>query len=125
MLTHMLGNSYGLQDLLAYLLAVGAVLGCGLSKATKAAQTPLVLLAVVSLVAERMLMRSCNQHLDVDPTGQVGSQERKGKLMPLGIHGFASLLLAITTVAPVVCIDSLQHCGQLQNHWSGEALMLY
>ena len=72
MLTHMLGNSYGIQDLLAYLLAVVAILGCGLSKATKAAQMPLVLLSVVSLVAERMLMHSFHQFLDIDPTGQVG-----------------------------------------------------
>ena len=72
MLTRMLGTSYGAQDLLTYLLAAVAILGCGLSKATKGAQLPLLLLAVTSLVAERMLMHSFADHLDVDPTGQVG-----------------------------------------------------
>ena len=72
MLTHMLGNSYSMQDFLAYTLAAAAIIATGFSKATKAAQLPLLLLAVVSLIAERMLVQSFPHYLDVDPAGQVG-----------------------------------------------------
>ena len=72
MLTHMLGNSYSMQDLLAYTLAAAAIIATGCSKATKAAQLPLVLLVVVSLIAERMLLQSFPHYLDVDPAGHVG-----------------------------------------------------
>ena len=76
MLTHMLGNSYSMQDLLAYILAAVAIIATGFSKATKAAQLPLVLLAVLSLVLERMVVQSFHHRLDVDHTGQVCMYER-------------------------------------------------
>lgn len=74
MLTHMLGNSYSMQDFLTYLLGGMAIMAMGLSKAMKAAQLPLVLLMVMSIVAERLLIQSFPQYLDVDPTGQVSHQ---------------------------------------------------
>lgn len=74
MLTHMLGNSYSMQDFLTYLLAGMAIMAMGLSKATQAAQLPLMLLMVMSIVAEKVLMQTFAQYLDVDPTGQVSRQ---------------------------------------------------
>lgn len=71
MLTHMLGNSYSIQDLLAYALAAIGIAAMGLSKATKAARLPLMLLFCLSLVAERAMMHSFHHLLEVDHTGQV------------------------------------------------------
>ena len=91
-LTRMLGTSYGVQDFLAYLLAAVAILGCGLSKATKGAQLPLLLLAVASLVAERMLMHNFSDHLDVTPAGQVSHSHTPDKMPGCQLGGSASSL---------------------------------
>ncbi len=71
MLTHMLGSSYSIQDLLSYALAAVGVAAMGLSKATKAARLPLMVLFALSVLAERAMMHSFHHLLDIDPTGQV------------------------------------------------------
>ena len=71
MLTHMLGSSYGVQDVMAYALAALGVAATGLSGSLKPARLPLILLFALSVVAERALMHSLHHLLDVDASGQV------------------------------------------------------
>ena len=71
MLTHMLGSTYGVQDLLAYALAAVGIAAMGLSKATKGARLPLIVLFALSVVVERAMMHSLHHLLEIDHTGQV------------------------------------------------------
>lgn len=72
MLTHMLGNTYSVQDLLAYALAALGIAATGLSKSLRAARLPLIGLFALSVVAERAVMHSLHHMLKLDPTGEVG-----------------------------------------------------
>lgn len=72
MLTHLLGNTYSVQDLLAYALAAVGIAATGLSKSLRAASLPLIALFAFSVVAERAVMHSFNHMLELDPTGEVG-----------------------------------------------------
>ncbi len=74
MLTHMLGSTYSVQDLLGYALAAVGIAAMGLSKATKGARLPLMMLFALSVVAERAMMHSMHHLLEIDHTGQVGSR---------------------------------------------------
>ena len=71
MLTHMLGSSYSVHDLMAYALAALGIAATGFSKSLKAARFPLIGLFALSVVAERALMHSFHHMLQVDPTGEV------------------------------------------------------
>ena len=71
MMSHMLGSTYSIQDLLAYALAAIGIAATGLSKATKGARLPLMVLFCLSVVAERALMHSFPHLLEIDSTGQV------------------------------------------------------
>ena len=73
MLTHMLGSTYSVQDLLGYALAAVGIAAMGLSKATKGARLPLMVLFALSVIAERAMMHSMHHLLEIDHTGQVGS----------------------------------------------------
>ncbi len=73
MLTHMLGSTYSIQDLLGYALAAVGIAAMGLGKATKEARLPLMVLSALSVVAERAMMHSMHHLLEIDHTGQVGS----------------------------------------------------
>ena len=72
MLTHMLGSSYSVQDLLTYTLAAVGIAATGLSKSLRAARLPLIGLFALSVVAERAVMHSFHHMLEIDPTGDVG-----------------------------------------------------
>ena len=72
MLTHMLGTTYSVQDLLAYALAALGIAATGLSKSLRAARLPLIGLFALSVVAERAVMHSLHHMLEIDPTGEVG-----------------------------------------------------
>lgn len=72
MLTHMLGSTYSVQDLMAYALAALGIAATGLSKSLRAARLPLIGLFALSLIAERAAMHSFHHMLDIDPTGEVG-----------------------------------------------------
>ncbi|KAL3152810.1 hypothetical protein ABBQ38_012392 [Trebouxia sp. C0009 RCD-2024] len=72
MLTHMLGSTYGVQDLMAYALAALGIAATCLSKGLRAARLPLVGLFALAVVGERAVMHSFHHLLEVDPTGQVG-----------------------------------------------------
>ena len=73
MLMHMLGSTYSVQDLLGYALAAVGIAAMGLSKATKGARLPLMVLFALSVIAERAMMHSMHHLLEIDHTGQVGS----------------------------------------------------
>ncbi len=73
MLTHMLGSTCSVQDLLGYVLAAVGIAAMGLSKATKGARLPLMVLFALSVIAERAMMHSMHRLLEIDHTGQVGS----------------------------------------------------
>ena len=73
MLTHMLGSTYSVQDLLGYALAAVGIAAMGLSKATKGARLPLMALFALLVVVERAMMHSMHHMLEIDHTGQVGS----------------------------------------------------
>ena len=53
MLTHMLGNSYSAQDLLAYALAALAIASLGLNNSTKGARLPLMVLFAIAVLKGR------------------------------------------------------------------------
>lgn len=74
MLTHMLGSTYSVQDLLGYALAAVGIAAMGLSKATKGVRLPLMALFALSVVAERAMMHGLHHLLEIDHTGQVGSR---------------------------------------------------
>ena len=71
MLTHMLGSTYSMQDLLAYALAALGIAATGLSRGLKAARLPLIVLFALSVVAERAVLHSLHHLLEIDPAGQV------------------------------------------------------
>lgn len=72
MLTHMLGSTYTVQDLMAYALAALGIAATGLSKGLRAARLTLIGLLALSVVGERAVVHSFHHLLEVDPTGQVG-----------------------------------------------------
>lgn len=72
MLTHMLGNTYSVQDLLAYAVAAVGIAATGLSKTLRAARLPLIGLFALSVIAERAVMHSFHHMLELDSTGEVG-----------------------------------------------------
>lgn len=72
MLTHMLGSTYSVQDLLTSALAALGIAATGLSRGLKAARLPLIVLFALSVMAERAMLHSFHHLLEIDPVGQVG-----------------------------------------------------
>ncbi|KAL0029116.1 hypothetical protein WJX77_008042 [Trebouxia sp. C0004] len=101
MLTHMLGSTCSVQDLLGYALAAVGIAAMGLSKATKGARLPLILLFALSVVAERAMMHSMHHLLEIDHTGQVGlSLPVFG--IPINLKSTVRSLCLATAVAQVM-----------------------
>ncbi|KAA6417348.1 MAG: hypothetical protein FRX49_12677 [Trebouxia sp. A1-2] len=101
MLTHMLGSTYSVQDLLGYAMAAVGIAAMGLSKATKGARLPLMMLFALSVVAERAMMHSMHHLLEIDHTGQVGlSLPVFG--IPINLKNMVRRLCLATAVAQVM-----------------------
>lgn len=72
-LTHLLGRSYRLPDILFYGAGAGAALAAGAAPLTRAARLPLLSVFGVALAAERLLLERLQPYgvLSPGPDGQV------------------------------------------------------
>ncbi len=71
MLTHMLGSSFTLQDLLWHAAAAAAVLAVASAPQSHSARLPLVLLLVADILLERLVAEHLGHRMQMDPAGQV------------------------------------------------------
>ena len=71
MLTHMLGSSFTLQDLLWHAAAATAVLAVAFCPQSRSVRLPLMLLLAADILLERLVAEHLGHRMQMDPSGQV------------------------------------------------------